>query len=176
MYTVKTGSNPVLASKLNNMNKKFIPYEQALELKELGFDEECLGYYHTTLSSSDVDLVLGKTHNRFYHLVGIPEDFNTLAPLYQQAFKFLREMIITRISDESSYLEGQFTLLPLIYFNGYEIHVTPEPTSFTSSINHNFIPLYEFPSKRKIYKETTLNYDDAQLACLKRMVQIVKNK
>ena len=28
------------------MNKEFIPYEQALELKELGFNEVCLGYYN----------------------------------------------------------------------------------------------------------------------------------
>ncbi len=27
------------------MNKEFIPYEQALALKELGFDEPCFGYY-----------------------------------------------------------------------------------------------------------------------------------
>ena len=27
------------------MNKEFIPYEQALELKELGFDEKCLARY-----------------------------------------------------------------------------------------------------------------------------------
>ena len=28
------------------MNKEFIPYDQALELKELGFEEECLGYWN----------------------------------------------------------------------------------------------------------------------------------
>jgi hypothetical protein len=27
------------------MNKEFIPYEQALDLKELGFDEPCFGWY-----------------------------------------------------------------------------------------------------------------------------------
>jgi hypothetical protein len=27
------------------MNKDFVPYEQALVLKELGFDEPCFGYY-----------------------------------------------------------------------------------------------------------------------------------
>ena len=27
------------------MNKEFITYEQALALKELGFDEPCLGWY-----------------------------------------------------------------------------------------------------------------------------------
>ena len=28
------------------MNKEFIPYDQALALKELGFDEPCFGYYN----------------------------------------------------------------------------------------------------------------------------------
>ena len=28
------------------MNKEFIPYEQALELKELGFNEPCLAIYN----------------------------------------------------------------------------------------------------------------------------------
>jgi hypothetical protein len=27
------------------MEKEFIPYKQALALKELGFDEPCLGWY-----------------------------------------------------------------------------------------------------------------------------------
>ena len=30
------------------MNKEFIPYEQALHLKELGFNEGCFGYYVLT--------------------------------------------------------------------------------------------------------------------------------
>ena len=147
------------------MSKEFIPYEQSLELKELGFDEQCFGYYVGNELITSINDIFNTT-----------EILIISAPLYQQAFKFLREMIITRISDESSYLEGRFTLLPLIYFNGYEIHVTPESTSFTSNINNNLIPLYEFPSKRKIYKETTMNYDDAQLACLKKLIEIVKNK
>jgi hypothetical protein len=29
------------------MNKEFIPYEQAVVLKELGFNEGCFGYYYT---------------------------------------------------------------------------------------------------------------------------------
>jgi hypothetical protein len=36
------------------MTAEFIPYEQALELKELGFDEPCLAYY------SDVELIKNK--------------------------------------------------------------------------------------------------------------------
>jgi hypothetical protein len=34
--------------------KEFIPYEQALALKKLGFDESCLGYYNA-LSNFNLD-------------------------------------------------------------------------------------------------------------------------
>ena len=33
------------------MNKEFIPYEQALALKELGFDEPCFGQYLSSRQS-----------------------------------------------------------------------------------------------------------------------------
>jgi len=57
------------------MNKEFIPYEQALELKELGFDEECLGLYN---KNGDV-------------LPLKPYTSENKAPLYQQAFRWFRE-------------------------------------------------------------------------------------
>jgi hypothetical protein len=61
------------------MEKEFIPYEQALALKELGFDEPCLAIY------SFKDLRIGIFSN-------LSSAYNTiLAPLYQQAFKFFRE-------------------------------------------------------------------------------------
>jgi hypothetical protein len=50
------------------MNKEFIPYEQALALKELGFDEPCM-------SSKDM--------NNGEGLIQLP--------LYQQAFRWFRE-------------------------------------------------------------------------------------
>ena len=64
------------------MNKEFIPYEQALALKELGFDEPCIKYYWT-------DGMFTKTyespfnHNKRDNLIS--------APLYQQAFRWFRE-------------------------------------------------------------------------------------
>ena len=30
------------------MNKLFVPYEQSLKLKSIGFDEECLAFYLNT--------------------------------------------------------------------------------------------------------------------------------
>jgi hypothetical protein len=55
------------------MENEFIPYEQALELKELGFDEPCLMYYDylCTLVESGV--------------------YECKAPLYQQVFRWFKE-------------------------------------------------------------------------------------
>lgn len=70
--------------KTNNINKEFIPYEQALELKQLGFIEECFAYY---------DIVDEYTNN---FCIGYKKSDNVfsyevLAPLYQQAFRWFRE-------------------------------------------------------------------------------------
>ena len=66
------------------MEKEFIPYEQALALKELGFDEPCFGYY----TGDKKHLVLRPNMGRRN------EDLNDIvctSPLYQQAFSFFRE-------------------------------------------------------------------------------------
>jgi hypothetical protein len=64
------------------MDKEFIPYEESLVLKELGFDEPCYGYYGS--------------HQVYFWIVKTPghydNDNNALpAPLYQQAFRWFRE-------------------------------------------------------------------------------------
>lgn len=111
------------------MEKEFVTYEQALALKELGFDEECLAYYHTTLSSSDVDLVLRKTQNKFYHLIRMPEHFDILAPLKQQVFRWFREKYewITSIRDNKfPDMSGKQYYFEYGYRNSYERYVTYE--------------------------------------------------
>jgi hypothetical protein len=68
------------------MEKEFIPYEQALALKELGFDEPCLTYYNydKKIERSD-DWAYG------YTLEDKRDRNECLAPLYQQAFRWFRE-------------------------------------------------------------------------------------
>ena len=122
-----------------NENIEFIPYEQALELKELGFDDVCLGYYHTTLSSSGVDLIIGKTPNRFYHLIRIPEDFDTLAPLYQQAFRWFREK----------------------HGLHHVVEYDPIDKVYSSLVRYDYL-------------EDLPTYEEAELACLKKLIEIVK--
>ena len=63
------------------MNKEFVPYQESLELKELGFDEPCFGYYgvenklHIEVSSN---LDSNLTRRNFI-----------TAPTYSQAFRWL---------------------------------------------------------------------------------------
>ena len=82
------------------MEKEFIPYEQALALKELGFDEPCFGYYVPLLDNTqELEIKLIQTNGNKI----------VIAPLYQQAFSFLLNIIkdvsITYWNDESGNLK-----------------------------------------------------------------------
>ena len=64
------------------MIKEFIPYELALELKQVGFDEPCLGsYYH---AGKKLDIPAG------FKYIDHGE-YTVLAPSYSQAFRWFRE-------------------------------------------------------------------------------------
>ena len=64
------------------MEKEFIPYEHALALKELGFDEPCLGNYRLPTNRLITEWEIRNTPE---HTLGIS------APLYQQAFRWFRK-------------------------------------------------------------------------------------
>jgi hypothetical protein len=128
------------------MNKEFIPYEQALELKELGFNEHCIAYYtifqdklifsYTAIYDSGneyIDLVTNDNPSN-------SKEFAT-APLYQQAFRWFREKYKLY-----SYIESRGV--------GYVHYVMIENVQY---------------SEHKTYEE-------AELACLKKLIEIAKNK
>jgi len=129
------------------MNKEFIPYKQALELKELGFDEECMGGYDL----EDNSLYIGYISD--YGIQYNPE-YYTPAPLYQQAFRWFREkynMLSTVYSNASGFL--------------YE-------WSDTIGGTHRGWSECEGPNNGGVWD----TYEEAELACLKKLIEIVKNK
>jgi hypothetical protein len=64
------------------MEKEFVTYEQALALKELGFDEDCLGYHN-------VDPYLP---NPIFNLIRpFGHEWCLPTPLKQQVFRWFRE-------------------------------------------------------------------------------------
>ena len=103
------------------MNKEFIPYEEALTLKQLGF------YYESVSGYS-----YPNSENLLAHAI-----------LYQQAFRFFRE---------------KYKLYSFIFVfdEGFAYETYKEGITQTN--------------------ESFKTYEEAELACLKKLIEIVKNK
>ena len=105
------------------MEKEFVPYEQALALKELGFDEKCGACYYKKF-----DNAIG------YHKVY--RDFNFVqltvsAPTFSQAFRFFREKyglhyIICKNIQMDGYGYREVILIPYMEENKNTIFKTYE--------------------------------------------------
>ena len=128
------------------IENEFIPFEQALALKELGFDKDCFGYY----VNAELDLTWKFSDCSLYQDTHI----SILAPLYQQAFRWFKEKYglmscITPCSDG----EYIFTLYDL---NKCDLEVFVEDIEIMESEDS-----YEF-------------FEEAELECLKKLIDIVK--
>ena len=134
------------------MNREFIPYEQAIALKELGFDEPCFGYYYT-LNGKDWKFAEKSEYYRLDDEINIGGKFSLLAPLYSQAFRFFRE---------------KHNL-----FGCIDLH--------TSTPIHWYIRIDDIIKNDYVYHSEDYNlkyntYEEAELECLKKLIKIVKNK
>ena len=123
------------------MNKEFIPYEQALALKELGFDEPCFKYYSTEISRPEETLF--ETRSGYE-----PEDSEIPAPLRQQAFRWFRE---------KHGVEGVTQRAEDFWWYKLIIH----------RYNKNC---------KKYVADGYFTYEEAELECLKNLIEITKNK
>jgi len=128
------------------MNKEFIPYEQSLELKELGFDEPCFGYYYT-LNGKDWKFAEKSEYYRLDDEINIGGKFSLLAPLCSQAFRFFREK----------------------YGLDYEITYGGKKGEYCA-----FVKSYIYGNNGN--NPSIFSYEEAELECLKKLIEIVKNK
>jgi hypothetical protein len=144
------------------MEKEFVPYQEALELKELGFDYQCVNYY-SHYGNGQVHL----NNLVLCSKIGVEtnNDKGILAPLYQQAFRWFREKY--DISYSIDWMSRS-----LEFYNGYYVHF--RGINDNKINQENFIVLNdELPSKGyKVYK----TYEEAELECLKKLIEIVKEK
>jgi hypothetical protein len=131
------------------MEKEFVTYEQALALKDLGFNEPCFSF------CIDVDNFL-YTNQKWlnYNL----NDKRISAPLYQQAFRWFRE---------------KHNLCGEVYtVNMGAIDYTFQIRDlYSEDVKHN-----NFEAYTGGYIGTFLTYEEAEQACLDKLIEICKNK
>lgn len=134
------------------MEKEFIPYEQALALKELGYNEQDFGYYRLSLKEeqepfTDVEIIFFRERydNHNFRLERHPQirigGGICSAPLYQQAFRWL--LILVNKNKH--------------FFN-----------EWTISYNQDYYSLFLGGCNMGVFK--------TELECLKKLIEIVKEK
>jgi hypothetical protein len=125
------------------MNKEFVPYQEALELKELGFDEPCFAVW------TRYDMELHPTPT----WVARPRTPHIDAPLYQQTFRWFEDKHSLYVSRD-------------VICNSNEI-LDIEYAIDSWRIGRNGV-IFENP-------QDCFDTDKARLACLKKLIEIVKN-
>jgi hypothetical protein len=131
------------------IEKEFVPYEEALALKELGFDEPCFAVYFNTTQQ----LYFDKYINEFN------KDVRTLAPTFSQAFRWFRY---------------KYWYTALILCDSFQIVMQLSTSKTLDSKTGEYIANY---STQTYHKEEGLkSYDESELACLKQLIEISKNK
>ena len=120
--------------------KDFTLYPEALELKQLGFDEPCLAFYNGKfLDSTQFDF-----DNCSMKDVGQC----LLAPTYSQAFRWFREKY--NLEGIPQHAEDRLW---------YKFHIS----TYLEYGKKNIYADFEYPT-----------YEKAELACLKKLIEIVK--
>jgi len=133
------------------MEKEFIPYEQALALKELGFDDPCLaGYNFKDRRNGQFTFPSARNPNTTSEPRVYINDKKIIgAPLYQQAFRWFREKY------------GLYSCI-----NIFTKELGNEKVYFTYEIRN--------PEQFEL-SETYNTYEEAELECLKKLIEIVKD-
>ncbi len=117
------------------MQKEFVPYELALELKKLGFTEPCLAsYYH---AGRRLDICEYINHG----------EYTVLAPTYSQAFRWFRDK--------------------------YDLYCYVEPYKDNQ---FDYVVVSDLFGQEDCDGELLNTYEEAELACLKKLIEIVKTK
>ena len=128
------------------IEQEFVPYEEAFALKELGFNEPCLGYYLCRNSAFGIDDL--EITTECIDLVRY-DYASCVVPTFSQAFRWFRE---------------KYGLYSCIMYNSDGI------------IKGGYSPMIDVmkPHKATLDLNTYDIYEEAELECLKKLIEIVK--
>ena len=141
------------------MTKEFVTYEQALALKEIGFDEPCLGFYDGKGTKQVYYNNLRNGTGDFAPFVNNERLSWFCAPLKQQVFRFFREKYDYHIVITNTNGLGKSKGF------GYEISIQ-NSNDIIAEYGSIYVP-----------NEPWLNtYEEAESACIDKLIELVKNK
>ena len=136
------------------MEKEFVPYELAVKLKELGFDEPCMAVYFgnglNELFTFNPSIAKENTE-RMVELGHIP------CPTFSQAFRWFRE---------------KYRMFHEVFIDTEPTVDNPDKLEFTYLILH-MVGIEKMHTSRNKRFET---YEDAELDCLIKLIEIVENE
>lgn len=137
------------------IEKYFIPLDRAKKLNDLGFSEECIGYYKDSDMLKAVDQHGGMALQGICKELGYNVDDLILAPTYEQAFSFFRDKY--KIDSNVSLAFYQYGSKNYEYYEQ----------------KYYIYKIFKNPSKLKSKKYK--NYEEARLACLDKLIEILYN-
>jgi len=139
------------------MEKEFVSYEQALALKELGFDEICLAFwdgkntdafYFNNIRDASGDYTPFQKHDRLKWFG---------APLYQQAFRWFRDKYNFEYQIIKS-VNGNYSVVIHLNTQEYLDKISTQPHACIEEVTDCY------------------SYEEAELECLIKLIEIIKNK
>ena len=140
------------------MEKEFVTYEIALELKKLGFDEPCFGNY-VKLTATQTTFFVNDVVDEINRETPLHESLITKAPTFSQVFRWFREKydIHYSIDRECSQHDHKWGYNWSLYnYTGiFDEYLTSHPDA---------------PAGEWVYE----THEEAELACLQKLIEIVK--
>jgi hypothetical protein len=141
------------------MNREFIPYQIALDMKSIGFDEPCLANYNNGGILQPVMLIEKQNTNNHFASGGYFKEVCT-APTFSQCFRWFREKYGIQATIEPTKDQHRFEL-------GFNYWIWDTKTG-----EEWFTEPKDRPSGDYVFD----NYEEAELACLIKLIEIVKNQ
>lgn len=156
------------------IDEEYVPYEESLSLKEIGFDEPCISvfrgkspYYDKMISGYESDIVRDTefSKNSEFDSIFVTNKSNPnwwlTRPTYRQTFKWFRDehQLFHEIQvDQTTEPKFCFTIAKFV---GNPKDLTEREWCWENIPNDETWGLYR-------------TYEEAELACLKKMITIIK--
>ena len=165
------------------MEREFVTYEIALALKELGFDEPCFAWFVS--EGYGLEFISRNSH-KFGKVIqsDLIKD-GVVAPTFSGAFRWFREKydLHVQIRKENYFTRSKYEYFHFDISEGEKNDITKQEDLYndimdecSQDIPGNYLNDEKFSNlifkKRFAFK----SYEETELACLIKLIEIVKSK